>query len=183
MTLSTVSKGSQPVRVAAAQFFSGTDEAANAQTCVAYMQKAKAGGAQLLVLPENSQRERDYFANGRPSRERCWERCSTVESSAFVATLAAEAARLGLYVAVGVDVRGSAKPSVHIASVLIGPDGKVVGVHRKTVLWDYEYTLFEAATDPYKVFDFETLTLTHTLIRTLALILTIALTHFLTPES
>jgi len=54
-----------------------------------------------------------------------------------------------------VDVRGPAKPTVHIASVLLGPSGTVVGVHRKTVLWDYEYTLFEASSDPYKIFDTE----------------------------
>jgi hypothetical protein len=139
MTLSSIAKGALPVTVAAAQFFSGPDEAANAKLCVDYMRQAAAKGAKLLVLPENSQRERDFFENGKPSRTLCWDRTFTVEASPFVATLAAEAKALGMYVAVGVDVRGETAPDVHIASVLLGPDGTVVGVHRKTVLWDYEY--------------------------------------------
>ena len=42
---------------------------------------------------------------------------------------------------------GAVKPTVRIASVLLGPSGEIVGVYRKTVLWDYEHTLFEPSTD------------------------------------
>ena len=73
----------------------------------------------------------DFFANGKPSRELCWERTFTVEESPFLKTLCAEAKRLSIYVAVGVDVRGAEKPTVHIASVLINPRGEVQGVHRE----------------------------------------------------
>jgi len=57
-----------------------------------------------------------------------------------------------MYVAVGVDLRGATAPDVHISSVLIGPDGCVIGVHNKHVLWDYEYTLFVAGSEQYQVF-------------------------------
>lgn len=140
------------VRVSSAQFFSGTDVKANAELCVGYMKKAKEGGAQLVVFPENSNRDRDYFKDGKPCRDTCWERCETLDGE-FLSIIRAEAKRLGIYVAVGVDIRGDAKPTVHICSVLIGRDGSTVGVTRKTVLWDYEYTLFEAGAEDHKVYE------------------------------
>merc|ERR1719424_1903263 len=51
---------------AAAQFFSDTDVEANMQTCIKWMRAAKDKGADLIVLPENSNRDRDYFAGGKP---------------------------------------------------------------------------------------------------------------------
>lgn len=59
-------------------------------------------------------------------------------------------------VAVGVDLRrkgGEEKHEVTIASVLVGPDGEIVGVHNKHILWDYEYTLFVPGDEPYQVYD------------------------------
>ena len=49
------------VKVATAQFFSGTDEAANAETCLNYMREAAAAGCKVIVFPENAQLERDYL--------------------------------------------------------------------------------------------------------------------------
>ncbi|MGW2306639.1 nitrilase-related carbon-nitrogen hydrolase [Actinomadura luteofluorescens] len=135
------------VRVAAAQFFSGDDVEANLALCRNYLERASAEGAQLVVLPENANRVRDHS-----DRKVCFEHSEDLDGP-FVTGLRATARELGLHVAVGVDLRGPREPDVHIASVLIGPSGDIIGVHRKHVLWDYEYTLFEPGDAPYEVFD------------------------------
>jgi len=126
----------------------------NLRTCIEWMRKAQAAGADLLVLPENSNRDRTYFVDGKPSREMSYDLSETLDGN-FVNGLKAACRELGLWLAVGVDLRGKAKPAVHIASLLIRPDGEIEGVHRKHVLWDYEYTLFEPGDEPYQVFDTE----------------------------
>ncbi|MFV2179084.1 hypothetical protein ACFHW3_38945, partial [Actinomadura sp. LOL_011] len=55
------------IRVAAAQFFSGTDPVENLALCDAHVRRAAAAGARLVVLPENSNRVRDYA-----DRAECW---------------------------------------------------------------------------------------------------------------
>ncbi|TDC90200.1 nitrilase-related carbon-nitrogen hydrolase, partial [Actinomadura sp. 7K507] len=137
------------VRVAAAQFFSGTDVGANLALCRDYLRRAAGEGARLVVLPENANRVRDHA-----DRWECWAHSEDLDG-AFVTGLRETARELGVYVAAGVDLRAAGAPAVHIASVLIGPDGEIIGVHRKHVLWDYEYTLFEAGDEPYEVFDTE----------------------------
>jgi len=137
------------VRVAAAQFFSGTDVTSNLALAAGYVRSAAEAGAALVVLPENSNRVRDYA-----SREECFAHAEDLDG-AFVTGLAAVCAETGIFCVVGVDLRGDAAPDVHIASVLIGPDGVVRHVHRKHVLWDYEYTLFVPGDEPLKVVDTE----------------------------
>ena len=137
------------VRVAAAQFFSGTDVTANTALCANYIRQAAEGGARLLVLPENSNRVRDYT-----TRAQCFEHSETLDG-AFVSGLRDAARENEIFVAVGVDLRGFSSPDAFIASVLIGSDGDIVGVNHKHVLWDYEYTLFVAGDEPYQVFDTE----------------------------
>jgi predicted amidohydrolase len=137
------------VRVAAAQFFSGTDVAANTELCLRYVRQAADAGAKLVVLPENANRVRDFA-----DRQACWAHAETLDGS-FVTALRDTARELAIHVVVGVDVRGARQPDVYIASVLIGPDGGIVGVHNKHVLWDYEYTLFTPGAEPYEVFDTE----------------------------
>eukprot|EP00930_Biecheleria_cincta_P033994 TRINITY_DN23528_c0_g1_i1.p1 TRINITY_DN23528_c0_g1~~TRINITY_DN23528_c0_g1_i1.p1 ORF type:complete len:805 (+),score=142.66 TRINITY_DN23528_c0_g1_i1:43-2457(+) len=138
----------------AAQFFSGTDVEANLRTSVEWMRKAKAKGADLIVMPENSNRDRNYFVAGKPSREMCWEHAETLDG-AFVTGVRAACRELGIWASLGVDLRGKAKPTVHIGIILIRPDGEIEGVVKKHVLWDYEYTLFEPGGEPYQVFDTE----------------------------
>jgi predicted amidohydrolase len=135
------------VRVAAAQFYSGTDVEANLAVCRQWIADAAAEGAQIVVLPENCNRVRDYA-----DREACWEHAHTLDDD-FVGGLRAAAAEHGLHVVAGVDLRGAERPDVHISSLLIAPDGSLVGVHRKHFLWDYEYTLFVPGTDGFRVFD------------------------------
>lgn len=124
------------VRVAAAQFFSGNDVAANLRTIVGYMRQAVEVGAQLLVTPENSNRVRDFR-----DRADAYAKSETLHGD-FVRGLQAAAAELGLMLAVGVDLRGESEPDTYIGQVLIDSTGELLHVHYKTVLWDYEYGLF-----------------------------------------
>jgi len=114
--------------------------------------KAASKGVKLLVTPENSNRERDYFVDGKPSKEKCYELCEDLDG-AFVKGCQLVAKELSMYLAVGVDLKGPESPTVYISSVLIGPDGAIIGVHHKHALWDYEYTLFEPGSEPFEVYD------------------------------
>ncbi|MGW5383277.1 nitrilase-related carbon-nitrogen hydrolase [Nocardia sp. NPDC003963] len=135
-TLDSCEREGDVVRVAAAQFFSGPDVAANTELCSGYIHAAAAAGAQLIVLPENSNRVRDYA-----DRAECYARCEELEGE-FVVGVRAACRSAGIHAVVGVDLRTATAPEVRIASVLIGPDGEILHIHHKTVLWDYEYTLF-----------------------------------------
>jgi predicted amidohydrolase len=135
------------VRFATAQFFSGADVAENLETTVSWLREAKAVGAQLLVTPENSNRVRDFT-----DREGAWEHAETLDGL-YVTGIQKACAELGMYAAVGVDLRGDARPDVHIGQVLIGPDGSLLKVHRKHIFWDYEYTLFVPGTEPVEAVD------------------------------
>ena len=133
------------VRVAAAQFFSGVDPAANLDLVVSYLEKAAKEGCHLLVTPENSNRVRDYS-----SRDECYEKSESLDGP-FISGLREACKRLGLMAAVGVDIRGAQAPEVHIAQVLIDVNGDLLHVHHKTVFWDYEYTLFTPGTKALQV--------------------------------
>lgn len=135
------------VRVAAAQFFSGTDVAANLRTVVGYMRLAASAGARLLVTPENSNRVRDYA-----SRAEAYEKSETLDGE-FVRGLQRAAAELSLMVAVGVDLRGPSAPDTEIGQLLVDSTGEILHVHYKTVLWDYEYGLFVPSDRPLKAVD------------------------------
>ena len=124
------------IRVAVAQFFSGTDVEANLSLVVSYLEKAASEGARILVTPENSNRVRDYS-----SREDCFAKSESLDG-AFVTGLQEACKRLDIMAAVGVDLRAETEPDVYIAQVLIDSTGEILHVHHKTVFWDYEYTLF-----------------------------------------
>jgi len=137
------------VRVASAQFFSGDDVEQNLVTAVGFIRRAAEAGADLVVLPENANRVRDY-----PDRETCWELAERPDGP-FVRGIVAAAAAHRVFVAVGVDIAGPQRPDVAIASLLIDRAGGVVARVDKHVLWDYEYTLFVPGTEPFRVVDTE----------------------------
>lgn len=134
-------------RYAAAQFFSGTDVTANLATCRSWISRAAAVGAELVVLPENCNRVRDFA-----DRQTCWNLTERIDGE-FVRGLAALAAEFGVWVAAGVDVAADEAPVVHISQLLFDPQGSLAARVNKHVLWDYEYTLFEAGDEPYEVVD------------------------------
>jgi predicted amidohydrolase len=137
------------VRVATAQFFSGNDVEQNLAVVEFWARRAAAVGAQLLVTPENSNRVRDYA-----DRQAAWDGSERLDGP-FVHALQRIAREQELHLVVGVDLRGESAPDVHIASLLIGPDGGVLHVHRKHIFWDYEYTLFVPGDEPLVVVDTE----------------------------
>lgn len=135
------------VRVASAQFFSGTDVKANLERCTDYLREAAGLGAQILVTPENSNRVRDFT-----TRQDAWEVSETLDGP-FVTGLREACAELGMYLVAGVDLRGAQAPDVQIGQILVGPDGSLLKVHRKHIFWDYEYTLFVPGDEPVEVVD------------------------------
>ncbi|WP_162598801.1 carbon-nitrogen hydrolase family protein [Nocardioides gilvus] len=146
---SSENRTSTSVRVGTAQFFSGTDVAANAELVADYLRVAAEAGVQLVVFPENSNRVRDYA-----DRDDAWEKCERIDGP-FVTRVREACREHGVHAVVGVDLSEDPKPVVRIASVLIGPDGTIIHVHHKTVFWDYEYTLFTAGTKQLEVVDTE----------------------------
>mmetsp|Transcript_72376 Transcript_72376/g.172453 ORF Transcript_72376/g.172453 Transcript_72376/m.172453 type:complete len:802 (+) Transcript_72376:99-2504(+) len=141
-------------KAATAQFFAGMNVEENMKDCIKWMHKAKEAGADLLVLPENSNRDRQYFVDGKPSKAKAHEMSETLDGD-FVKGLRDACYNLGIWLCVGVDLKGDGPEVAHIGQVLIRPDGEIEGVYKKHVLWDYEYTLFEPGSSPYQVFDTE----------------------------
>lgn len=139
---------------AAAQFFSGMDVAENLKTTVGWMRKAKEAGADLIVTPENSNRDRQYFVDGKPCKKKAYEMSEALDGD-YVMGCQATAKELGIWACIGVDIKGQPPDTAYIAQVLIRPDGEIEGVNKKHVLWDYEYTLFEPGEEPFQVFDTE----------------------------
>jgi len=129
-------------RYATAQFYSGDDLKENLRVVSEWAEKAKAAGAHCLVIPENSNLNRNFFVSGRPSKDLAWEKSEPIDGI-FVQGCQALAKRLAMYLVVGIDYRGDEKPTVYIGQFLFTPSGEIAHVHHKTVLWDYEYTLFE----------------------------------------
>eukprot|EP00913_Durusdinium_trenchii_P032479 g30408.t1 len=134
-------------RAAAAQFFSGTDVEKNLETCIHWMRKAKESGADLIVMPENSNRDRTYFKDGKPSRDLCWEHGEHLDGP-FLAGVRRACRELGIWASIGVDLRGRERPTVHIGIVLIRPDGEIEGDTRLQCT-------STVRRKPYQVFDTE----------------------------
>lgn len=138
------------VRVAAAQFYSGSDVSMNLARCVEWLDRAAEAGARLLVLPENSNRTREDYG----SRDDAWRLAEDLDGT-FVSGLREACARQKILCAVGVDLRGTSEPDVHISSILIGANGDILHVHNKHIFWDYEYTLFTPGDEPVRAIDTE----------------------------
>ena len=134
---------------AVAQFYSGPDVEANLAKAIGFMREAAEQGARLIVMPENANRVRDFT-----TREGAWDAAESLDG-VFISGLREAAAELGMFVVVGVDVRGERAPDVHIGVVLIDDRGEIVHVHHKTVFWDYEYDLFTPGTKQLEVIDTE----------------------------
>jgi predicted amidohydrolase len=125
------------VRVATAQFYSDDNIPTSTETCVQYMRQAKKEGVKLIVFPENANRCRDFT-----TPDEAWEKLESLEDNAFIAGLQAAAKEMQMIIVAGVDIRGETKPTCHIGQVIISEKGAVLDTHLKTVLWDYEYTIF-----------------------------------------
>lgn len=127
------------LRVAAAQFATGTDVDANLATVLRMLDQAAATGAQLVVLPEFCNHLSIY-----DDPDHAWE-VAVERDGEFVSAVAAAAARHHLWVQLNVTLRrahngGSSGRQHHIcnSNLLIDPSGSVVAISDKTVLMGAE---------------------------------------------
>ena len=101
---------------------------ANIENCVDWMTRCvEATGAELVVLPESAT---TGFTPGCPPEE-LWDMVSELPGP-VIAPIQDAAAALGVHVCVGTYERGGERGVVYNSSVLIGPEGSLLGVYRKT---------------------------------------------------
>jgi predicted amidohydrolase len=101
---------------------------ANIEKCVDWLTRCvEATGAELVVLPESAT---TGFTPGCPADE-LWDLVSELPGP-VIAPIQAAAAALGVHVCVGTYERGAQRGVVFNSSALIGPDGSLLGVYRKT---------------------------------------------------
>jgi predicted amidohydrolase len=101
---------------------------ANIEKCVDWLTRCvEATGAELVVLPESAT---TGFTPGC-SAEELWDLVSELPGP-VIAPLQAAAGALGVHVCMGTYERGPERGVVYNSSVLIGPDGSLLGVYRKT---------------------------------------------------
>ncbi|KAI1380970.1 carbon-nitrogen hydrolase [Hypoxylon crocopeplum] len=140
MATSTTPVLEQPLKLACIQLASGPDKAANLAHARDKVVEAARAGAKLIVLPEcfNSPYGCDYFPSyaetllpGPPSRE---------QSPSYHA-LSAMAAETQTYLVGGSIPEADPDPSTkkyYNTSLIFGPDGKLLGSHRKVHLFDID---------------------------------------------
>lgn len=134
--------GHQRYTVAAVQMTSTDDVSANLAQAAGWIRRAAARGAELVALPEN-------FACLRTEGDRIDFR--TDLDGELVERMAAEARAARVTLLLGsIPERIPRSPRIHNTSVLIGPDGKLLGVYRKMHLFDIDIrggvTLMESKT-------------------------------------
>ncbi len=101
---------------------------ANLDKCVDYVERCVSDtGAQLVVLPESAT---TGFTPGLTAEE-LWDLVSEVPGP-VTQPVQDTARRLGVHVVLGTYARGPERGTVYNSAVLIGPDGEVAGVYRKT---------------------------------------------------
>ncbi len=102
--------------------------AANLDRCVEFTRRCVAAtGAELVVLPESAT---TGFTPGCTPEE-LWDLVSTIPGP-ITEPLQQVAAELGVHLCIGTYERGPERGTIYNAAVLIGPDGAVLGVYRKT---------------------------------------------------
>jgi predicted amidohydrolase len=121
------------MRFAAVQLNSQDDLAANLEACGELVERAKAGGADVVLLPEN-------FAFFGPERER--HRIAEAlgdDSAPIQKTLSGLAISLSVsIIGGGMPVRSADASRPYNALVAFGPDGKLTASYRKIHLFDVE---------------------------------------------
>ncbi|WP_067831797.1 nitrilase-related carbon-nitrogen hydrolase [Actinomadura kijaniata] len=120
-----------PVRVAAVQFAVGQDVAANLAACLRMIDRAAAGGARLVVLPEFCDHLSWY-----PSRATARERARR-PGDAFLSAVAERARRHAVHVKLNVTLARDDGRTTG-TNLLYGPDGTLLAASDKLVLMGAE---------------------------------------------
>jgi deaminated glutathione amidase len=121
-----------PLRVAAVQLSSQASVEENLDTCVLLVERARAQGAEIVLLPEN-------FAYQGPEHGKRAMAERLDGSGPILSALCASARDAGLtIIAGGFPERGKDASRPYNACVVIGPDGTVRSAYRKIHLFDVE---------------------------------------------
>ena len=134
------------VRVAAAQFAVGVDVERNLESCLHWIAEAGKCKPDLVVLPE--------FAN-HASWYDDQAHCHAVSidlDGAFVAAIAKAAREINAYVVVNATLRRGGDACTG-TSLLISPDGELLGTNDKQVLIGHENQFLQRAPQPGPVID------------------------------
>jgi predicted amidohydrolase len=137
---------SNTIRVAAAQFHVGNDVDKNLATCLRMIREAGTRDPDLLVLPE--------FANHCSwynDAEHCYD-VSVDLDGPFMHAIADAVREIGAHVVINCTVRGNSG-KVTGTSIMLAPDGEVIGTTNKQVLIGHENDFLERATEAGPVVD------------------------------
>jgi predicted amidohydrolase len=139
-------------RIAIAQVSTSDSKEQNLQNGISLIDEAAKAGADLLVLPELFM----AYVTLDQLPASIVEVAEEVDGP-FVTRLAAEVKRKRIHLVVGILERSRKKGKVRNTVVMLGPDGKVIAVHRKLQLFDSfgykESSRFEPAEDVEGAFE------------------------------
>ncbi|KAF7547230.1 hypothetical protein G7046_g9066 [Stylonectria norvegica] len=128
----------QQVKLACIQLASGPDKATNLRSAAAHVAKAAASGAKIVVLPEcfNSPYGTKYFPQ---YAETLLPSPPSQDAAPSYHALAAMAADNRVYLVGGsIPEFNPATDKYHNTSLIFGPDGALLGSHRKVHLFDID---------------------------------------------
>jgi predicted amidohydrolase len=130
------------VRVAAAQFYTGTDQQENLDTVLRVITQAAAHRPHILVLPEFCN-----HASWYTDADHCYHTAIALSlDDPFLKAVSQQAAAHGLYVMLNCTVR-RANRRVTGTNILLTPDGSIAATSDKQVLMGNENNFLSRATD------------------------------------
>ncbi|MBI4292100.1 MAG: carbon-nitrogen hydrolase family protein [Betaproteobacteria bacterium] len=139
-----------PVRVATVQYAIGQDVEQNLTKCLRFIDLACAPAdgpkPSLILLPE--------LCN-HPSRYRDQNHAYEIALSIpgpFVDAVSARARTHATHIAMNATVKGP-QPRVFDTTILIGPDGRIIGTHEKQYLFGHENDCISIGRNPGRVFE------------------------------
>lgn len=119
------------MRIAVAQLSSGPDKALNAAKAVDYVKRAKAQGADMIILPEI------YMVYNPPAANVKKAAVAETLDGDFVSALTAVARENSIYVVGGMyETKEGDDVRAYNTTVVIDRAGKIISVYRKTHLYD-----------------------------------------------
>lgn len=142
------------MKVAIAQLTSTMDKAENLQKAVTYIAKAKASGADFVILPEM------YLAPATPKTGVTPAQVAEPLDGPFVTGLAQAAREHGVYVVCGMYEKIDHDPNrAYNTTVFLNRSGELIHTYRKTHLYDafsfVESDAIAAGDNPYQVVETE----------------------------
>ncbi|MGK0500247.1 MAG: putative amidohydrolase [Oceanicoccus sp.] len=138
---------STKVRVASCQYRVDNDVGANLQVLLQMIDKAAAGGAQLLVAPEFGNHTSFYN-----DKDHAWQMAVSFDGD-YVQAVKDRAKQHSMHVVFNSTRRGDRQPTAYVTNFLIGPDGELIGSDDKQVLMSGEAESLASSTHVGRVFD------------------------------